>query len=94
MVRHDENFWDYSLLANPFNPAAPPANAPANFTPIVNNPSNLVGTSILGISPHYYNTRRNLENFGLTLLPDSKIRFRLGYNHNTNSGPSFNAIPP
>ena len=46
----------------------------------------------MAISPHYYNTRRNLENFGLTLLPDSKIRFRLGYNHNTNSGPSFNTI--
>ena len=29
MFRHDENLWDYSLLANPFNPAAPVANAPA-----------------------------------------------------------------
>ena len=27
LFRHDENFWDYSLLANPFNPAPPPANA-------------------------------------------------------------------
>src|SRR5271156_535680 len=92
MVRHDENFWDYSLLANPFNAPATPANAPANFNPIVNGPANLLGTSIMGISPHYYNTRRNLENFGLTLLPDSKIRFRLGYNHNTNSGPSYSTI--
>ena len=25
MFRHDENFWDYSPLANPFNPSAPPA---------------------------------------------------------------------
>ncbi|MGB7729801.1 MAG: hypothetical protein WBL50_17350 [Candidatus Acidiferrum sp.] len=92
MVRHDENFWDYSLLANPFNPATPIANAPANFNPTVNAPTNVLGTPIVAISPHYYNTRRNLENFGLTLLPDSKIRFRLGYNHNTNSGPSFNTI--
>lgn len=92
MVRHDENFWDYSLLANPFNPAVPVANAPANFNPTYNAPANLLGTTIVGISPHYFNTRRNLQSYGLTLLPDAKIRFRVGYDHNTNSGPSFSAI--
>ena len=30
-----KNFWDYSLLANPFNPATPVANAPPNFNPLV-----------------------------------------------------------
>jgi hypothetical protein len=92
MVRHDQNLWDYSLMANPFNPATPLANAPANFNPVVNAPANVLGTSIVAMSPHYHNTRRNLQNFGLTLLPESKIRFRLGYNHNTNSGPSFSTI--
>ena len=92
MFRHDENFWDYSLLANPYNPAAPPANAPAGFNPVVNASSTLLNTQIVGVTPHYFNTRRNMQNYGLTLLPDSKIRVRLGYNHNTNSGPYYSTI--
>jgi hypothetical protein len=89
MFRHDENFWDYSLLANPFNPAPPPANAPAGFNPVVNAPAALSNTQIVGTSPQSLNTRRNMQNYGVTILPDSKIRFRLGYNHNTDVGPSF-----
>ena len=92
MFRHDENFWDYSLLANPFNPAAPPANAPAGFNPVNTAPSNLLNTQIVGMTPHYFNTRRNMQNYGLTILPDSKVRVRLGYNHNTNVGPYYNTI--
>jgi hypothetical protein len=92
MFRHDENFWDYSLLANPFNPAAPPTNAPAGFNPVVNAPSTVLNTQIVAISPHYFNTRRNMQNYGLTLLPDAKIRFRIGYNHNTNVGPAYTPI--
>jgi hypothetical protein len=92
MFRHDENFWDYSLLGNPFNPAAPPANAPAGFNPVVNAPANLSNTQIVGMSPNYFNTRRNMQNYGVTILPDSKIRFRFGYNHNTNDGPAYSAI--
>ena len=92
MFRHDENFWDYSLLANPFNPATPVANAPANFNPLVNATSNVLGTTIVGISPHYYNTRRNMQNYNVTFLPDSKIRLRAGYNLNTNTGPDFSTI--
>ena len=92
MFRHDENFWDYSLLANPFNPATPVANAPAGFNPVVNAPANVLGTTIVAMSPHYFNTRRNLQNYGLTFLPDAKIRFRLAYNHNTNDGPAFSTV--
>lgn len=92
MFRHDENFWDYSLLANPYNPPTAPANAPANFNPIVNAPANVSNTAIIGTSPHYYNTRRNMQNYGLTLLPDSKIRFRLGYNHYSNDGPAYTTL--
>jgi len=92
MFRHDENFFDYSLLANPYNPAAPPANAPAGFNPVITAPSTLLNTQIVGMSPQYFNTRRNMQNYGLTLLPDSKIRIRLGYNHKTNTGPSYSTI--
>jgi hypothetical protein len=92
LFRHDENFWDYSLIANPFNPAPAPANAPAGFNPVVNAPSTVLNTQIVAMSPHYFNTRRNMQNYGLTLLPDAKIRFRLGYNHNTNVGPSYTTL--
>ena len=92
LFRHDENFWDYSSMANPFNPAPAQANAPAGFNPVVNAPSNVLNTQIIAMSPHYYDTRRNMQNYGLILLPDAKIRLRLGYNHNTNVGPSYTTI--
>jgi hypothetical protein len=92
MFRHDENFWDYSMLANPFNPAPIQANAPAGFNPVVNAPSTVLNTQVIAMSPHYFNTRRNMQNYGLLLLPDSKIRFRVGYNHNKNNGPAFDVI--
>jgi hypothetical protein len=92
LFRHDENFWNYSLLANPFNPAPPPANAPLNFNPVVNATSNVLNTQVIGMSPHYYNTRRNMQNYGVTLLPDAKIRFRVGYNHSTNVGPAYTPV--
>ena len=79
--RKDENFWDYSLLANPLNPVTPAfANAPAGFTPVITE------------SPHLLNTRRKLGDYSLMLLPQSRIRFRLGYSRNTNDGPSFTTI--
>jgi hypothetical protein len=89
MFRHDENLWDYSLLANPFNPATPVANAPLNFNPVVNAPASVAGTPVIAMSPHYYDTRRNMQNYNVTFLPQSKIRFRAGYDLNTNEGPAF-----
>ncbi len=76
--RRDENFWDYSLLANPLNPTTPAfANAPAGFSPLIPT------------SPHLFNTRRRLGDYSLTVLPQSKVRFRLGYSRNIAEGPSF-----
>ncbi len=92
MFRHDENLWDYSLLANPFNPATPVANAPPNFNPVVNAPASVAGTPVIAMSPHYFNTRRNMQNYGVTFLPQSKIRFRVGYDLNTNDGPAYSSI--
>ncbi len=80
LFRRDENVWDYSLLANPLNPASTFANAPAGFN------------SIIGTSPHLFNTRRRMGDYDLTLLPDSKVRFRLGYSRNVNEGPSFSTL--
>jgi len=86
MFRQDQNHWDYSLLANPLNPNTPVPNAPANFNPIINAPSNVLGTSLIGTSPHDFHTRRNMQDYNLTILPDSKIRFRLGYDQNSVYG--------
>ena len=79
--RRDENAWDYSLLANPLNPATPVfANAPAGFTPIIST------------SPHLWSTRRKLQDYDLLLLPQSRVRFRLVYSRASNSGPSLTTI--
>jgi hypothetical protein len=75
--RRDLNTWDYSLLANPLNPTTPFANAPAGFNPVI------------GFSPHEFETRRRMGDYNLTLLPESWVRFRLGYSRNVSEGPSF-----
>jgi hypothetical protein len=81
LFRRDENFWDYSLLANPINPTSPAfAGAPAGFTPVIS------------ASPHTFTTRCRLSDYDLTLLPDSAVRFRLGYSYNVTDGPSFSTI--
>jgi hypothetical protein len=80
LFRRDENVWDYSLLANPLNPASTFTNAPAGFNPIIST------------SPHLFNTRRRMGDYNLTLLPQSKIRLRLGYSRNVNEGPSFSTL--
>ncbi len=78
--RRDRNFWDYNLLANPLNPHAPVANAPAGFSPII------------AFSPHRFQTTRRLSDFNLTMLPQSRVRFRLGYSRNISEGPSFSSF--
>ena len=80
LFRRDQNVWDYSLLANPLNPASTFTNAPAGFNPIIST------------SPHLFNTRRRMGDYNLTLLPQSKIRLRLGYSRNVNEGPSFSTL--
>ena len=78
--RRDRNFWDYSLLANPLNPATPVANAPAGFSPVITS------------SPHRFEITRRMSDFNLTLLPQSRVRFRLGYSRNISEGPSLTSF--
>ena len=81
LFRKDQNFWNYSLQANPLNPTTPVfANAPAGFSPVIT------------FSPHLMNTRRKLGDYSLLLLPQSRVRFRLGYARNINEGPALSAI--
>jgi hypothetical protein len=86
LFRRDENISNYSLLANPLNPTAAFANGPAGFGPP------LCSSCVLGNSPHLFATRRRMSDYNLLLLPQSKIRFRLGYSRNISEGPSFTTI--
>ncbi len=74
LFRRDKDYWNYDLLANPLNQAA--ATAPATPQPIAN-------------SPHALDLVRRMQDFDLTLLPESRVRFRLGYSRNVNEGPAF-----
>ena len=89
LLRRDENFWDYSLLANPLNPTTGFANGPAGFGPLA---TSVCTGCVLADSPHLYDTRRYLSDYSLLFLPQSKVRFRVGYSRNINEGPSFTTI--
>lgn len=78
--RRDRNFWDYNLLANPLNAPAVIPNAPAGFSPLVN------------FSPHHNELTRRMGDYNLILMPQSRVRLRLGYSRNINEGPSFTSF--
>jgi len=78
--RRDQNFSDFDLLANPLNPPPPPA--PGGSTPSI---------AVLN-SPHQFDTTRRMSDVDLTLLPQSRVSFRLGYSHNNMTGPSYSSI--
>jgi hypothetical protein len=54
------------------------------------NPPNTVLT--VNQAPHRFETVRRMYDTNLTLLPQSKVRFRLGYTRNNMEGPSFSSI--
>jgi hypothetical protein len=78
--RRDQNFSDFDLLANPLNPPPPPA--PGGSIP-----------SIPALnSPHFFDTTRRMSDVDLTLLPQSRVSFRLGYSRNNMTGPSYSSV--
>ena len=89
LFRKDENFWDYSLQANPLNPTLTFANGPAGYG---GAGTNACTACVIGVSPHLFNTRRKLGDYSLLVLPDSKVRFRAGYARNTVEGPGLSSI--
>lgn len=46
----------------------------------------------LNDSPHEMLTTRRMYDYSLTLLPQSRVRFRLGYNRNNMEGPAFSSL--
>ena len=43
-------------------------------------------------SPQALNLSRHMQDYDLTLLPQSRVRFRLGYSRNTSSGPASSTV--
>ncbi|MGC1104910.1 MAG: hypothetical protein WA876_00085 [Candidatus Acidiferrales bacterium] len=98
LFRRDENFWDYNLFANPLNPAALNPLGSATAGCIVSPPSSTnpglpgyCSNPAIGVanSPHALDLVRRMQDYDLTLLPQSKIRFRLGFSHDSDNGPGF-----
>ncbi|PYT58180.1 MAG: hypothetical protein DMG35_18610 [Acidobacteria bacterium] len=86
LFRKDQNFWDYSLQANPLNPTAPFPNGPAGFG------APTCTSCVLVESPHLFDTRRKLGDYNLLLVPESRVRIRTGYSRNIVEGPVFSTI--
>ncbi len=98
VYRRDKNFWDYNLFANPLNPASPnPVGSPT--TGCIVSPPSALHPGLPGYcstpeiaqttSPHSLNLARYLQDYDLTLLPQSRVRFRVGYSYVRSVGPGF-----
>ena len=53
------------------------------------NPASSVPAVAITNSPHALDLSRRMQDYDLTLLPQSKLRFRLGYSRVRNEGPGF-----
>lgn len=98
LFRRDKDFWDYNLFVNPLNPAAlnpagslntgcivsPSSSANPGLPAYCSNPS-IAATN----SPHEMDLVRRMQDYDLTLFPQSRIRFRLGFSHDREMGPTF-----
>ncbi len=87
-IRADKNRWynlqgsfrrDQSFFDYDLlaNPLNPPTSTPS--IPALN-------------SRHAFDTTRRMTDIDLTLLPQSRVSFRLGFSHNNMNGPSFSSI--
>ncbi len=98
LFRRDKNFWDYNLWANPLNPAAPNP-AGAQTAGCIVSPPSALHPGIPGYcsnpavpqanSPQAYDLVRRMQDYDVTLLPQSRVRFRAGFSHDRDEGPGF-----
>jgi hypothetical protein len=97
LFRRDKNFWDYNLFANPLNPSTlnPPGSLttgcyvgptttsyPQGAPTYCSNPAIAQSKSLAGLD-----LVRRMQDYDVTLLPNSAVRFRLGYSRNRDEGP-------
>ncbi len=82
--RRDRQYFDYDLLGNP--------NVPAGLTVPIGPTAAPTGSYAwpqVNQSPFLFNTVRRMTDTDLTLLPLSKVSFRVGYSQDTFQGPSL-----
>jgi len=53
------------------------------------NPSTSSPTVAISSSPHSLDLVRRMQDYNLTLLPQSRVRLRLGFSHDRDEGPGF-----
>jgi hypothetical protein len=53
------------------------------------NPTSSTPEIPIANSPHELNLVRRLQDYNLTLLPQSRLRFRLGFSHDRDEGPGY-----
>ncbi len=56
------------------------------------NPSTSTPSFPVLNSPHLFDTTRRMSDVDLTVLPQSRVSFRLGYSRNNMTGPSYSSI--
>jgi hypothetical protein len=84
--RRDRQYFDYDLLANP---SIPPGIA-TPYGMVGGQPTTAsVTQQQVNQSPVMFNTVRRMTDTTLTILPLSKVSFRLGYSQNIFQGPSL-----
>jgi hypothetical protein len=83
--RRDRQYFDYDLLANP---SVPPITVPYGMTAGVPTAASFQWQQV-NQSPVMFNTVRRMTDTNLTILPLSKVTFRLGYSQNIFQGPSL-----
>jgi hypothetical protein len=83
LFRRDRQYFDYNLLGNPNLP-------PGQSIPIgpAAAPTGSYAWPQVTQSPFMFNTVRRMTDTKLTLLPLSKVTFRVGYSQNVFQGPS------
>src|ERR1700691_1284837 len=53
------------------------------------NPSTSIPSVGIANSPHSLDLVRRMQDYNLTLFPQSRVQFRLGFSHNRDEGPGF-----
>ncbi len=56
------------------------------------NPTSFSVPTPITNSPHALDLSRRMQDYDLTLLPESRIRVRLGYSYNVNTGPALSTL--
>jgi hypothetical protein len=84
--RRDRQYFDYDLLANPNIPSG----VVTPYGMVAGVPTSAaLGHPQLNQSPVMFNTVRRMTDVGLSILPLSKVSFRVGYSQNIFQGPTL-----